>query len=166
MAERVPADTLGNAGTRCCGPNHLRSRLSGQYGCSPFLSGLPNRKSASWLYGQRPRQSSRAPASAVSIGNAFPLASVFRLPTTWSTIARTGRISAVSKQTSDHFNPISSMGNAGASVSRSARGLPWDHCFDYHVTHSCLRKPVQNEPNPIPFGFRRSSPSGHKTVLV
>jgi hypothetical protein len=23
-------------------------------------------------------------------------------------------------------------------------------CYDYHVTHSCVRKPVQNEGNPLP----------------
>jgi hypothetical protein len=23
-------------------------------------------------------------------------------------------------------------------------------CYNYHITHSCLRKPVQNERNPIP----------------
>ena len=68
----------------------FRKRLSGQYGCCPSMSGLPKRKSASWLYGQRPRQSSRTFARAESNGTAFPLASVFRLPTTWSTMARRG----------------------------------------------------------------------------
>jgi hypothetical protein len=26
-------------------------------------------------------------------------------------------------------------------------------CYDYHVTHSCVRKPVQNEHHPFPTAF-------------
>ena len=36
-------------------------------------------------------------------------------------------------------------------------------CYDYHVTHSCVRKPVQNEHHPFPSGgfwfFTRPSSS-------
>ena len=30
-------------------------------------------------------------------------------------------------------------------------------CYDYHVTHSCLRKPVQNEREPLPTSLRPTS---------
>lgn len=32
-------------------------------------------------------------------------------------------------------------------------------CYDYHVTHSCLTKPAQNERDPLPSAFRPHSSS-------
>lgn len=32
-----------------------------------------------------------------------------------------------------------------------------EHCYAYHVEHSCLRKPVQNDRNPLPTVFRPTS---------
>jgi hypothetical protein len=32
-----------------------------------------------------------------------------------------------------------------------------EHCYTYHVEHSCLRKPIQNDCNPLPTAFRPTS---------
>jgi hypothetical protein len=54
---------------------------------------------------------------------------------------------------------VAECADCGASICSDCRS--WccgdsfcEYCYDYHVTHSCVRKPVQNESTPLsPFGL-------------